>query len=175
MAHVSLIAPESATPEQQAAFDAVAGHWGRVSNVFRAMGHSPAVMLPVSATGGALRAQSVLSLPLREAVILAVAGRWACAYEQHVHVSQALRAGLSEAAVAALGAGAVPADLPPLDTAAVRYAHALSRDGRADAALAAELRAALGEQGLVELTILVGWYSLLAMFLNGLAVDLDAR
>jgi 4-carboxymuconolactone decarboxylase len=175
MARVGLVAPEAGSPEQQAAFAAVARHWGRVSNVFRAMGHSPAVMEPVSATGGALRNQSSLALPLREAVILAVAGRWACAYEQHVHVPQAGRAGLSEAAIAALGAGQVPSDLPALDAAAVRYALALSRDGRADDALVAPLREALGEQGLVELTILVGWYSLLAMFLNGMQVDVDAR
>ena len=175
MARVSLIAPETATPEQQAAFEVVASHWGRAGNAFRAMGHSPALMQPVSATGGFLRAHSVLPLRLGEAVILAVAGRWACADEQAVHVGQAQRAGLSEAAVAALGAGQVPPELPPVEAAAVRYALALSRDGAADDALVAELRDALGEQGLVELTILVGWYSLLAMFLNGLAVDIDRR
>jgi 4-carboxymuconolactone decarboxylase len=65
--------------------------------------------------------------------------------------------------------------VPPLTAAAVRYAHALTRDGRADAALADELRAGLGEQGLVELTGLVGYYSMLALILNGLEVDLDAE
>jgi 4-carboxymuconolactone decarboxylase len=82
---------------------------------------------------------------------------------------------LSPAALAALDAGAVPAELPPLEQAAVAYAQALTRDGQADATTVEQLRAALGERGLVELTVLVGYYTLLALFLNGLNVDLDAE
>ncbi len=175
MARVTLLAPDAATPEQQAAYADVTRHWGRAGNAFRAMGHCPELMRHVSAAGGTLRADSVLSRALREAVILAIAGRWGCAYIRAVHVSQAREQGLSDATIEALGAGELSGDLPPLDAAAVRYALALSRDGRADDALVDPIRAAAGERGLVELTLLTGWYSLLAMFLNGLEVEQDAR
>jgi 4-carboxymuconolactone decarboxylase len=99
-----------------------------------------------------------------------VAGRWGCSYQQRAHEPLAARAGLSAVGLATLAAGEVPSDLAPTDALAVRYALALSRDGRADEASVAALRAALGERGLVELTVLVGYYSMLALFLNGLAV-----
>jgi 4-carboxymuconolactone decarboxylase len=177
MARVPLIAPETATPEQQAAFAEVGASRGGVGNLWRALAHSPALMQRIGATGAYLRFESVLPAAVRETVILAVAGRWDCAYEQAHHHPLAARHGLDAAASAALDAGQPPppGSVPPLTAAAIRYAHALTRDGRADGALADELRAGLGDQGLVELTGLVAYYSMLALILNGLAVDLDAE
>jgi len=175
MARVRLVAPEEATEEQRAAFAAVAQQRGAVYNLFRAMAHSPAAARHVGAVGAFLRFDCALPPRLREAAILAVAGRWGCAYERHYHEPAAAREGLSAATIAALVDGRIDAaDLSPLEAAAVQYALALSRDSRADAALAERLRAELGEGGLVELTVLAGYYSLLAMFLNGLEVDVDA-
>jgi 4-carboxymuconolactone decarboxylase len=173
MAHVRLVAPEAATPEQQAAFAEVARQRGAVPHLFQAMAHSPEAARRVGAVGAYLRFDATLPPRLREAVILAVAGRWDCAYERQHHQPLAARLGISSAAVAALDGGAVPPDLAPLETAAVEYALALTREGRADPARVEQLRASLGEPGLVELTVLVGYYTLLALFLNGLAVDLD--
>ncbi len=176
MAHVPLVAPEAATPAQQAAFAEVGTSRGGVGNLWRALAHSPELMRRVGGAGAYLRFESPLPADLREAVVLAVAGRWKCAYEQAHHHPLAARHGVGPAAIAALDAGQPPpsGSLPPLTAAAVAYAQALTRDGRADAALVAELRAGLGDQGLVELTGLVGYYSMLALILNGLAVDLDA-
>jgi 4-carboxymuconolactone decarboxylase len=176
MAHVSLVAPEAATAEQQAAFAEVGASRGGVGNLWRALAHGPELMRRVGATGAYLRFESVLPATLRETVILAVAGRWDCAYEQAHHHPLAVRHGLDGTAIAALDAGRLPepGTVPPLTAAAVAYAQALTRDGRADPALARELRAGLGEQGLVELTGLVAYYSMLALILNGLEVDLDA-
>lgn len=176
MARVPLVAPEAATAEQQAAFAQVGASRGGVGNLWRALAHSPEFMRRAGATGAYLRFESVLPAALRETVILAVAGRWDCAYEQAHHHPLAARHGLDAAAIAVLDAGRPPepGTVPPLAATAVRYAQALTRDGRADAALANELRAGLGEQGLVELTGLVAYYSMLALILNGLEVDLDA-
>ncbi|HLH27153.1 MAG TPA: carboxymuconolactone decarboxylase family protein [Chloroflexota bacterium] len=176
MARVSLVVPEAATAAQQAAFAEVGASRGGVGNLWRALAHSPEFMRRAGATGAYLRFESILPAALRETVILAVAGRWDCPYEQAHHHPLAARHGLDDATVAALDAGQAPAPgaLPPLTAAAVRYAQALTRDGRADAALGEELRAGLGEQGLVELTGLVAYYSMLALILNGLEVDLDA-
>ncbi len=53
------------------------------------------------------------------------------------------------------------------------FAAYLRAKGRADAALVAELQTTLGEQGLVELTLLTGYYSMLALFLNGMEVEVE--
>jgi 4-carboxymuconolactone decarboxylase len=175
MARVPLVAPEAATPDQQAAFAEVARQRRAVPRLFQAMAHSPAATRHVGALGAYMRFDTDLPPLLREAVILAVAGRWECPYERLHHQAPATRLGLSRAALAALDAGAVPAELPPLARAAVAYAQALTRDGQADVVAVEQLRTGLGERGLVELTVLVGYYTLLALFLNGLDVDLDAE
>lgn len=176
MARVPLVAPEAATAAQQAAFAEVAATRGNVGNLWRALAHSPELARRIGAVGAYLRYESALPAPLREAVTLAVAARWGCAYERAQHRGLAARQGLDAATLAALDAGEAPAPgaLTPLAVAAVRYAQALARDGRVDAALTDELRQGLGEPGLVELTALVGYYSMLALILNGLEVDLDA-
>jgi 4-carboxymuconolactone decarboxylase len=175
MARVPLIASDTATAEQRAAFADVSASRGNLGNLWRAVGHSPEIARRVGAVGAYLRFECGLPAALREATVLAVAGRWGCAYELRHHEPAAARAGVSPAASAALAAGRLPEPgvLSPLETAAVRYAFALTREGRADAALVEELRTALGEPGLVELTALVGYYSMLALILNGLEVDLD--
>lgn len=175
MARVPLVAPEAGSPDQQAAFAEVARQRRAVPRLFQAMAHSPAATRHVGALGAYLRFDTVLTPLLREVVTLAIAGRWDCPYERLHHQPPATRLGLSPAALAALDAGAVPAELPPLEQAAVAYAQALTRDGQADDTTVEQLRAALGERGLVELTVLVGYYTLLALFLNGLNVDLDAE
>ena len=173
-ARVPLVAPDTAPPAVRAAYAEVARKRGGVGYLWQAMAHSPELMRRVGAVGEYLRYDSVLPDRLRELVTLAVAGRWACAYERAQHQPLAERAGIDAATRAAVLAGQVADGLDPLEAAAVRYALALARDGTVDEALAAPLYAALGPQGLVELTVLVGYYSLLALFLNGLTVPVEA-
>jgi 4-carboxymuconolactone decarboxylase len=179
MARVRLVGLEGATGEQQAAFAEVGAQRGGVANLFRALGHSPEATRRIGAVGAFLRFDADLSARLREVVTLAVAGRWGCAYEELHHRPLAVRLGLDPATIDALLTGAPPderlAALEPLEVSAVRYALALAHSGQAPSALADELRAGLGERGLVELTALVGYYSRLALILNGLEVDLDAQ
>ncbi|HLI25993.1 MAG TPA: carboxymuconolactone decarboxylase family protein [Chloroflexota bacterium] len=173
-ARVPLIGPETAPPPVRAAYAEVARKRGGVGHLWQAMAHSPELTRRVGAVGEYLRYDAVLPPRLREAVTLAVAGRWGCAYERAQHEPLAARQGLSPAAIAALAAGQIPDALDATEAAAVRYALALARDGTVDEALLAPLQAALGPQGVVELTVLVGYYSLLALFLNALAVPRES-
>lgn len=173
MARVPLVSPESANEAQRQAFEDVSRQRGVVYNLFRAMAHSPEATRRVGAVGAMLRFDCGLPGRLREAVTLAVAARWGCDYELQQHRRAARVVGLDEATVTALIEGHEPAALDALETAAVRYARALCRDGRVDDALVEPLRASLDAQRLVELNVLVGYYSLLAMFLNGMEVDLE--
>jgi 4-carboxymuconolactone decarboxylase len=172
-ARVPLIAPETAPPAVRAAYAEVARKRGSVGYLWQAMAHSPELMRRVGAVGEYLRYDAVLPPRLRELVTLAVAGRWGCAYERAQHEPLAARQGIGPEALAALASGQVPDGLTPTEAAAVRYALALTREGTAAEALLAPLAAALGSRGLVELTVLVGYYSQLALFLNALAVPVE--
>lgn len=172
MTRVRLVSPEDASPEQRGAFAHLAVTRGTVGNLWRAMAHSPELTRRLSEVGNYLRFESSLPNRLREAVILALSGRWQCAYERSVHEPIAQSLGLSPAATAALVQGGEPDELTALEAAAVRYARVLAKDGHAPASLLGPLRE-FGETGLVEIHALVGYYSLLALFLNGLEVEPD--
>jgi 4-carboxymuconolactone decarboxylase len=174
MARVALVEPDSASDEQRAAFEVVAAQRGRIGSLWRAMAHSPEAMRRVGQVGAFLRYDSHLPDRLREAVILAISGRWQCVYERGAHEPIAARLGLSEQALLALRGGEVPDELSELEAAAVRYAQALAREGRASGELLAAVQAAGGDQLVVELHLLAGYYTLLALFLNGLEVEPEA-
>ena len=97
---------------------------------------------------------------------------WEAAFEWYVHAPIAAREGVPEAAIRAIGLGQ---EEPGLDAGPDRAVHAfvheLLRTGQVSDAVYAPVQALLGDKGTVELTGLVGYYSLLAMQLNVFQVE----
>ena len=173
MARIPLVAIETATEEQLSLLETIRRTRGGVLNLFRGLAQRPEAARCLAELGEFLRFQSSLSGALREAVILAVAAHWRCDYEIQQHYPVALRAGLDPAIASALAGGTVPASLPEEVRSAVDYAIALVRAGRVDEATFLEARHHLSVEQLVDLTILVGYYSLAAMFLNAFEIELE--
>jgi 4-carboxymuconolactone decarboxylase len=172
--------PEELTGEQRAVYDAIAGGpraagpqlfqladaEGRLNGPFGVMLHSPAVGGALQELGTAIRYRSVLGDRLREIAILAVAAHWSSEFEQYAHEPLGRRAGLTDAELAALATGA-PLDLEdPAEAAGLRMVRALLEQADLADEEYAEAQRALGEQALVELTVLVGYYATLALQLR---------
>ncbi len=172
--------PEELDPEQRALYDEIAGgprsagpqlfelvdEQGRLNGPFGIMLHSPAVGGALQAVGAAVRYRSVLGDRVRELAVLAVAAHWSSDFELYAHVPLARRAGLTEAEVDGLVAGA---DVPledPAERTVLRVVRALLRTSDLPDEEYAAGRDAIGEQGLVELTTLVGYYATLALQLR---------
>jgi alkylhydroperoxidase family enzyme len=109
---------------------------------------------------------------LREVAILGVVAASDAPYPLGWHVIDAAEAGLSDDEVWALVRGDLDA-LPPRDTATARYARALAADARVDDATFAAVAESLDERQVVELTLLVGMYRLVAPAANALEVELE--
>ena len=120
----------------------------------------------LQALGTAVRFQGRLPGRARELAILVVAAHWASAFEQHAHEAAGRLAGLTEAELAAVRAGEEPGLADPAERAAVRVARALVRAGDLDDEEYAGAVAQLGEDGVFELTTLVGYYATLALQLR---------
>lgn len=172
--------PDQLEPEQRALHDAIVGGpraagpqlfeladaEGRLNGPFGVMLHSPAIGGALQELGTAIRYRSVLSARLREIAILAVASSWSSDFEQYAHEPLGRRAGLTDAEVAALAAGD-PLDLAdPAEAAGLRVVRALLADADLTDDEYAEGQRALGDQALVELTALVGYYATLALQLR---------
>ena len=172
---IPLVTDDVATLEQRALFREVSASRGAVPDLFRAMAHSPEVAKRLSALGHTLKYESTLSDRLRESVILAMAGRWDARYVRNDHELLGRRHGLTEEAVARLAAAEPPNDAPPLERDAVRYLVDLAISGRPRPDLLGRLAEQLDHRALVDLHVLAGYYTMVALFLNGLAVPIAAR
>lgn len=140
---------------------------GKVEGPFLPLLTSPELCGRVERLGVFIRYECGVPMRLREAAILAVGAHWRAAYEWHVHAPIAAKEGIPAAAIEAIGRGEPdpPFDAEP-DRLVVAFVRELLREGRVAEATYAPVRALLGDKGAVELTGLVGYYSLLAMQLN---------
>jgi len=180
MTRLSNPTPEQLDPAQRALYDEIAGgpraagpqlfelldRQGRLNGPFGVMLHSPAVGSALQALGAAVRYRSVLSDRVRELAILAVAAHWDSDFERYAHVPLARHAGLTEMEVAALLAGEQVPFEDAVERAVLRVVRALLRASDLTDEEYAAGRDAIGEQGLVELTTLVGYYATLALQLR---------
>lgn len=159
--------PADLTPEQQQVHDNITnGPRGGVRGPFNALMHHAGVAEHVQAMGINLRFDGVLPGRLRELAILTAARFWTTEYEWSSHAPIAEKEGLSLAVIDAIAENRTP-DFPKDDEKTV---HAFCRelhgehhvsDATYDAAVAV-----LGHEGVVELTVLSGYYTIISMTLN---------
>lgn len=127
---------------------------------------SPALLERVAAMGEYLRFQSVLEARIRELVICAVARHVSNQFEWTMHAPLARKAGVAEATIEALRVGARPRDLPRDEEVALDFTRELlSTHGSSDPTYAAALES-FGEQGLVELSTLIGYFAMVCWVMN---------
>jgi len=144
----------------------VAGPRGQLVGPFRVLLHAPGVEAALHPVGEYLRYRSVLPPAVRELAILATAVHWRCAFEWQAHAPIARAAGVGEEALAALRAGSAPQGAAPALLAAHAVACALHTTGRVPDAVFEQAVSHFGREGVLELVVLCGYYSTLAMVLN---------
>lgn len=167
------IQPDEMTDAQRCVAEAAAsGKRGRMPAPLRAWLHSPELGDRAQRLGEFLRYDTTLGPYLSELAILVTARVWTSHYEWFAHKREGLKAGIAPAVVAAIAARREP-ELPDDRARAVyAYATALHRDHLVSDAVHAAARNALGEQGVVELVGLLGYYTFVAMTLNAFHIGL---
>jgi 4-carboxymuconolactone decarboxylase len=164
---IPLFSTESMTPEQEQVYaDIVNGPRRKVVGPLRASLHNPALADRWHKFGEILRYDTSLPRKLNELAILITARRWNAQLEWHVHAPVAVEAGLSAAAVEALRHGRSPefANGPEADV--YEFARTLQQTGNVPEDVYERVRARWGAVGVVELSSVIGYYTLVAMTLN---------
>jgi len=168
MARLAPKTRETLDAAQQVVWDRIAsGARGGVGGPFIALLTSAELCARVEQVGVFIRYECSVPMRLRELAILCVGRHWKAAYEWYAHAPIAAKQGVPEAVIAAVGAGAesVPFDTDA-DGVVVDFVRELLRLGQVGDSTYDAAKTLLGEKGTVELTGLVGYYSLLAMQLN---------
>lgn len=172
--------PDEMDAHQRAVYDALADPPGRVGlaadgslqGPFDAMLRAPRSGAALQSVGAALRYRSVLPERVRELATLQVAAHHRSGFEWYAHAPIAAAAGLPASLIESVRCGgSVEPDDPAERAAAVVVTQLLAAGDVDDEAWAGAV-GAFGEAGAVELTTLVGYYSLLAMQMRVLRVPL---
>ena len=161
------IPPDKMTEAQKkAAEEFAAGRGVPVFGPFIPLLRSPEVMLRAKAMGDYLRYKSVLPPKLNEFAILITARQWTQQYEWAVHYPIAIKAGLSAEIAKAVLEGRRPQSLPEDEEIIYEFCMELHRNQSVSDATYARALSKFGEQGVIDLVGVNGYYTFLAMVLN---------
>jgi len=127
---------------------------------------SPELLDCAGRMGEYLRYRSALGTRLSELVILLVARAWDQQVEWAIHAPIALSAGISVAVVDAIAAGRRPAAMSADEALVYDFSTELEHDRGVSGDTFERARTAFGEQGVVDLIGLNGYYTFLAMIMN---------
>lgn len=167
MPRIPLFPMDTMDADQQAVLDRiVSGPRGRIQGPLRAALHNPELADRWQALGALLRYRTSLPPRLSEIAILVTGRACRSPFEWYAHRLEAEKAGIEPAIIDALLAQAEPPGMSADDAIVWRYAEELNRHKSvSDATYAAALER-FGAKAVVELTALVGYYTMVAMTLN---------
>ncbi len=161
------IPADKLTPEQKKASDEFAAERKTpVFGPFVPLLRSPEVMLRARAMGDYLRYKSVLPPQLNEFAILITARHWTQEYEWAVHQPIAVKAGLKTEITQALAEGRRPQGMSADEEMIYEFSTELHQNQSVSDATYARVLAKFGEQGIIDLIGVNGYYTFLAMVLN---------
>ena len=154
--------------QKKAVQDIVAGPRGAggLEGPFVPLLRSPDFMDRLQKTGEYLRFHNSIGRKLTEFLILTTARQWTQQYEWSTHYDLALKAGVKPEHAAAIAEGSRPADLAEDEEIAYDFATELRLHRSVSDAIYARAVKRFGEQGVVDMTGLIGYYSLLGMVMN---------
>ena len=141
-------------------------------HVFALLANSPGAMAAVTPVGAHVRYETDFDDVLRELVILTVAQEMGCEYEWKHHWRVAERAGASAELLGKIGSPELEAEPAPVGPA-VRYARMLTVNEPIDDGLVDTLKEIFGVAGFVDLTIMIGYYGMLARFINTVRIPVE--
>ncbi|GBD10748.1 hypothetical protein HRbin23_00393 [bacterium HR23] len=165
---------EDLPPEHRGAWDAISAKRGHVARPFQVLLHSPPLATRVASIGEYARfITGALDGVTRELAILATTRYWRAQYPFTHHVHLARLAGVREEAIQAIKKGVAPRGLTPVEALPVRFAQSLLRRRQVSDALWQEALQRLGTQGVIDLTVTIGYYTLLSLWMLAVQVELE--
>jgi len=164
---ISLPEPDQLSAEQKRIYDeVVAGPRGTIVGPLRAVIHSPELADRWQKLGEYVRYNTVIPEHLKELAILITARRWNSELEWTIHRPIAEKSGVSACTVDSLRDGVDPDLSGPEEREIYDFVRELQTTGRVQDRFYVPILERWGERGIVELTAVTGYYTMVAMMLN---------
>lgn len=167
MSRIPLPTPDTMTDDQKRVYEKiVSGPRGRLVGPLRAALHSPELAERWQALGALLRFGTSLAPRVSELAIVVTARRWNSQIEWHIHAQAARAAGIADAVLDAIQARETPVFDNADDAVVYEFARQIQETGQVDPGLYAQAVARWDVVGVVELTAVIGYYTMVSMTLN---------
>jgi 4-carboxymuconolactone decarboxylase len=155
------------TPAQRTVADAImSGPRKGMRGPFNAWLRSPELADRLQKVGEYVRFNTSLDKRLNEMAIIMTAQYWGSQYEWYAHAPLAIKAGLDPDVVAALGAGNKPEKMKDDEALVWEFTTQLRRDHGVNDAIYAKAVEKFGENGVMDLVAVNGYYDVVSMTLN---------
>jgi 4-carboxymuconolactone decarboxylase len=166
---------DNMTPQQkQVAESIMSGPRKNLSGPFNAWLRSPELGDRLQKVGEYIRFKTSLPPRLNEFAILIAARYWTAQYEWYAHYPLAMKAGLDPKVAAALAAGRRPTGMQDDEKIVYDFCTELRKTRNVSDATFKAAVAKFGEQGVVDLIGVSGYYDTVSMTLNVARVSLPA-
>ena len=170
MARVRPLEREDLPAEHRHIYDDIAGSRGRVQPNFKALLNNPLATARMAALGGYVRFETPLPPRVKMLAVLATAREFDGDYVWTANLPQARNAGVDEVTIQAIRERCAPQGLAPEDAVIVQFTLELLRQHRITDATFQAVQQKLGDAGVIDLLILIGYYGSLSHALSALEV-----
>ena len=172
------ISPEKLSPEQRVLAEGIrsgprsaiqnsaATSPGPLGGPFNVWLRSPEIGNIIQQLGAAIRFRSSIPAKLNELAICITARKWSAQYEWHAHRRLAVEAGLDPAIADAIAQGRRPANMPADEELVYDVSMELHGSGGISDATFQRALQRFGEQGIMDLIAVNGYYTLVSFTLN---------
>ena len=172
MARLTPITSKDQVPvKDRVVVDAIVASRGALQGPFTMFLHSPALAGRVAHLGAFVRFEGALDMRVRVLAAMAVARELDAVYVWGAQTGGARKLGVPESTITAIREKHTRG-VPPEDAQIVDFTLQLMRKHRVDHATFKAIQARFDNEGLIELTGAIGYYSMLAMTVN--ACELEA-
>lgn len=175
MARIQLIQQDQAAPDVKEIYDRIEKNGARIINLYKALAHNSRVLRNHLQLGNALLSKTELSPKLRELAILRIAKLTGSDYEWTQHYPVAMEAGVSKAQASAVSSWHDSMLFSDEECAVLRYTDEVSQQVKVTDGAFTTLKQYLNEQCIVELTVAIGYWGMVARVLVPLQVDMDIQ
>lgn len=167
----SITSKDQVPPQAHAIVDGIVQSRGALQGPFTMFLHCPELAGRLAHLGAFVRFEGSLDMRVRVLAAMTVARELDAVYVWGAQTGGARRLGVPETTITAIREKHARG-IPPEDAQIVEFTRELMRKHRVDDATFKALRARLGDDGLVQLTGVIGYYSMLSMTVN--ACELEA-
>ncbi|MFC1918760.1 carboxymuconolactone decarboxylase family protein [Chloroflexota bacterium] len=173
MQRVSLVEKEQAHPMVKELYQKTESRGWPLINLFKVMGHCPYIGLNFQRLGNAILRGEGLSPNLRELAILRVGNLAQSEYEFTKHTVIGLKAGVTRGQINNISKWVSSPEFSHKEQAVLAYTDEVAQNINVQDKTFVGLQGFLSEQEIVELTAVIGYYSMVCRILVALQIELE--